>query len=62
MTRVLHGTKNAVTYLQSTFASRFLADLINDFLYWPNDILLHDKTVDGLFKSMQNPVRLNYCV
>ena len=52
-TRVLHGTTIAVTYLNSTLAYLLPADLLNGVLYWLDDILLHDKTIKGLFKSME---------
>ena len=57
-TRVLHGTTNAVIYLQSTLAYHLSADLLNGVLYWLKDIQLHDKTIDGLFKWMKKLFRM----
>ena len=53
-TRVLQGTTNAVIYLQYTLAYLLRPDLLNDVLYWLEDILLHYKTIDGVLKSMEN--------
>ncbi len=46
--RVLHGTINAVTYLQSTLA-RFLPRKLNkSILFWLDDVLIYSSSVDGL--------------
>lgn len=45
-TRVLHGTTNAVMFLQSTISSNIPADLRPHILFWLDDILLHSRTID----------------
>lgn len=53
-TRVLHGTTNAVTHLQSALSEILPTSLSSHFLHWLDDILLHDRTVPGLIKSIRN--------
>ena len=59
-TRVLHGTTNAVTHLQSSLAEIIPDDLKDNILRWLDDILLHNRTVKGLLQ----PIRtfLGVCV
>lgn len=52
-TRVLHGTTNAVTYLQSTIDSILPADLRSNVLFGLDDILVHHTTADGLLHAVR---------
>jgi len=52
-TRVLHGTTNAVTYLQSTLAEIIPPELRSSILFWLDDILLHSPTVTGLLAAIK---------
>lgn len=47
-TCVLHGSTNAVLYLQSTLGAELLSDLDQMLLRWLDDILCHAQTVDEL--------------
>ena len=52
-TRVLHGTTNAVIHFQSSLAEITTPELRKRLLNWLDDTLLHDRTVDGLLKSVE---------
>ena len=52
-TRVLHGTTNAVTHLQSSLVEIIPDDLKDKILRGLDDILLHDRTVKGLLLAIQ---------
>ena len=52
-TRVLHGTTNATTHLQSVLAEIFPKELRKALLYWLDDILLHSNTTDELLEGIQ---------
>eukprot|EP00178_Gracilaria_changii_P000257 TRINITY_DN1027_c0_g1_i1.p2 TRINITY_DN1027_c0_g1~~TRINITY_DN1027_c0_g1_i1.p2 ORF type:complete len:1106 (+),score=114.18 TRINITY_DN1027_c0_g1_i1:5972-9289(+) len=52
-TRVLHGTTNATTHLQLVLAEIFPPRLLKQLLYWLDDILLHNATINGLLKAIQ---------
>lgn len=52
-TRVLHGTINAVTYLQSTLAAVLPRDILDNVLYWLDDVLVHHKTIEGLLDTLE---------
>lgn len=58
LTRVLHGTTNAATHLQSSIADIFPSDLLSFFLYWLDDILLHHSTVTCLLKAIGDLIHL----
>jgi len=45
-TRVLHGTTNAVMYLQLTMAAHLPDDLRHNILWWLDDIFIHYETLD----------------
>ena len=51
-TRVLHGTTNAVTHLQSSLAEIVPSSMLATILYWFDDILLHHSTVTDLLKAI----------
>ena len=51
-TRVLHGTTNAVKYLQSTLAAILPSELQSSTLFWLDDILIYAKTVPELLNSI----------
>lgn len=51
--RVLHGTTNAVTYLQSSLATIIPESLRANVMFWLDDILLHSATVEGLVAAIQ---------
>lgn len=53
LTTVMHGTTNAVTYLQSTFGTIVNNALRKALLYWLHDALLHHTGVEDLLKSVQ---------
>lgn len=57
-TRVLHGTTNAVTHLQSSLAAIIPEDLKSNILIWLDDILLFAPTFNELHQSMQCFFRL----
>lgn len=57
-TRVLHGTTNAVTYLQSTIATLVPAELISQVLFWLDDILIHHATLYGLLSAISKQLTL----
>lgn len=44
-TRVLHGTTNAATHLQSQLVGILREDVVSNFLIWLDHILLHTYTV-----------------
>lgn len=50
--RVLHGTTNAVTYLQSTIAHILPMDVRENVLYWLDDILCHAPDESTLLKVL----------
>lgn len=50
-TRLLHGTNNAVTYLQSTLAAILAASIFHNILYWIEDIMCHAATITELFQT-----------
>lgn len=52
-TRVLHGTTNAVQYLQSTISSELPVDLRTRLLLWLDDALAHERTVEGLLVAIR---------
>ena len=52
-TRVLHGTTNAVTHLQSSLAAVLPPELRRQLLCWLDDALIHDATISGLLKSIR---------
>ena len=52
-TRVLHGTTNAVTHLQSCYAEVIPSTVKPQSLSWLDDILLHHKTVSGLLGAIE---------
>lgn len=66
-TRVLHGTTNAVRYLQSALENMLLKPLGNQFLIWLDDILyhspdipIHQRNLEMVFDlCSRNRVRLN---
>lgn len=51
-TRVLHGTTNAVTYLQSSLTNVIPATLSPHTLLWLDDILIHSQTPHSLLESI----------
>jgi hypothetical protein len=51
-TRVLHGTTNAVTYIQAPLATIIPPELRQHQLYWLEDILTHSDTPTGLIPSI----------
>ena len=53
-TRVMHGTTNAVTHLQSSLDAIIPDDLRDNILCWLDDILLHAATVEKLLESVQS--------
>jgi len=53
-TRVLHGTSNAVTHLQSALVGILPSKLRQHLLFWLDDILLHHSTADGLLNCIQD--------
>ena len=53
-TRVFHGTKNAVSHLQSALAGLLAPELRKKVLVWLDDILFHDPTIPGLLYSIRN--------
>lgn len=59
-TRVLHGTTNAVMFLQSTLASCMPDDLRNRTLWWLDDILIFSETVTDHLAAIQR--FLEFCV
>jgi transposase InsO family protein len=52
-TRVLHGTTNAVTHLQSSLAEAVPPTLRQFLLHWLDDVLLHHSTVEGLLDAVR---------
>ena len=52
-TRVLHGTTNAVSHLQSSLTGIIPKDLLDSILIWLDDILLHAPTVEKLLESIR---------
>lgn len=52
-TCILHGTTNAVTYLQSTLASILPLNLLQNVLYWLDKVLVHHATVDSLLEAIR---------
>lgn len=52
-TRVLHGTTNAVLYLQSTLSAHLPADLRRSVLLWLDDILAHAPTTIELLTAIR---------
>ena len=51
-TRVLHGTTNAVSYLQSSIQSIIPTELAQHSLSWLDDILLHTTNIDQLLECI----------
>ena len=52
-TRVMHGTTNAVTHLQSSLTSIIPEDLQCNILIWLDDILLHAENTERLLMAIQ---------
>lgn len=50
---VLHGTTNAVTYLQGTLHFIFPESLRQNVLYWLDDIMCHAPTIPDLLKTIR---------
>lgn len=59
-TRVLHGTTNAVMFLQSTLATHLPAVLRQFLLWWLDDILLHSKTINDHLDGIRR--LFDFCV
>lgn len=53
-TRVIHGTTNAVTHLQSSMMNIIPENLRPFLLIWLDDILIHAPTVENLMQSIQS--------
>lgn len=53
-TRVMHGTTNAVTHLQSSISGIIPDDLKDHLLVWLDDVLLYAATVDELLASIRS--------
>ena len=51
--RVLHGTTNAITHLQSSFSGLLPETLLSRILYWLDAILAHSVTVEDLLDWMR---------
>ena len=58
-TRVLHGTTNAVTHLQSALAEVIPRNLKGKLLAWLDDLLLHAQTESGLIDTVEQ--MLQFC-
>lgn len=52
-TRVLHGSTNAVLYLQANLTAIFSPSLRDFFLIWLDDLLLHRQTPEELLDSIE---------
>jgi transposase InsO family protein len=52
-TRVLHGTTNAVTHLQSALAEIIPDDLRPNLLYWLDDILIHAPAANLFIQAIE---------
>lgn len=53
LTRVIHSTTDALSYLQSSLTSIICGDLSANTLIWLEDILLHAPTVEILLESIR---------
>ena len=53
-TRVLHGTTNAVTHLQSAITEMTAPALSDSIISWLDDILLHHHTTDGVVQAIKD--------
>ena len=51
-TRVLHGSTNAVMYLQSSLSSTIPQSLLQNMLLWLDDILAHATNVEDLLNAI----------
>lgn len=57
-TRVLHGTTNAVTHLQSCLTEILPETLVGAVLHWLDDILAHGETVNDLLEAVEQLLKL----
>jgi len=57
-TRVLHGTTNAVTHLQSALAEILPNGIAKQLLLWLDDMLLHNTTIHGLLQDIRELLAL----
>lgn len=57
--RVIHGTKNAVSHLQSALSAVIPDDSRSSLLVWLDDTFLYNRNIFGLLKSVAS--RLRFC-
>lgn len=57
-THVLHGTTNAVKFLQSTVASIIPNGFRTNIMYWMKDILGHAESIKDLLNDIRTIFRL----